>query len=98
MNDPMAHMHYSAAKCLAAPCVFLACLSLTSCQSGQAESPPSIEFTRVPPAAHGDSERLEEITGLVKGGQAGERIVVFALSGVWWVQPWEDRPFTTIRA
>ncbi len=75
----------------------VACVSLTSCRSGQTGSAPSIEFTRVPPAGDGTPEKLEEIAGRVKGARPGERVVVFALSGVWWVQPEQDRPFIPIQ-
>jgi len=74
----------------------LLCMPLTSCQTTRADRAPSIEITRVPPAGHGSSEKLENIAGRVEGAVAGERIVLFALSGVWWVQPSEERPFTVI--
>ncbi len=34
--------------------------------------------------------------GRVSGAAPGERVVLFALSGVWWVQPFENEPFTAI--
>jgi hypothetical protein len=63
----------------------------------QAGGEPSIEFTHVPPAGDGTPDKLEEISGRVKGTRPGERVVLFALSGVWWVQPGVDRPFTAIQ-
>ena len=56
--------------------------SLTGCTSGQAGSRPSIEFTHVPAAGHDDSGRLERIAGRAKKALPGDRIVLFALSGV----------------
>ena len=41
----------------------VACL-LNSCASSQADSTPSIEITRVPPAGGGDGNRLDPIEGL----------------------------------
>ncbi len=73
------------------------CVSLASCRSSHPNPAPSIEFTSVPPAGHGTSDRLESIAGRVQGALPGERLVLFALSGVWWVQPAEDRPFTNIQ-
>ncbi len=68
-----------------------------NCRSGRAGSQPSIEFTRVPPAGDGNSDKFEEIEGRIKGALPGERIVLFALSGVWWVQPEANEPFTAIQ-
>jgi hypothetical protein len=59
---------------------------------------PSIEFTVIPPASEGGSERMATIAGRVTGQRPGQRIVLFARSGVmWWVQPFTDRPFTLIQ-
>jgi hypothetical protein len=77
--------------------VVLSCVSLANCRSAHADNGRSIEFTHVPPAGDGTPEKLEAIAGRVKGARPGERIVLFALSGVWWVQPEMDRPFTTIQ-
>jgi hypothetical protein len=74
------------------------CVSLGSCRSTHADNGPSIEFTRVPPAGDGTPEKLEPIAGRVKGARPSDRIVLFALSGLWWVQPEVAQPFTTIHA
>jgi hypothetical protein len=39
---------------------------------------------------------MEAIEGRVTGAQPGQRIVLFARSGKWWVQPFASQPFTTI--
>ena len=57
---------------------------------------PVLEFTVVPEATAGGSRRLERIAGRVAGARPGQRIVLFAKSGIWWVQPFTDRPFTAI--
>jgi hypothetical protein len=69
----------------------LVCLSSAACRS------PSIEITAVPEAAPGGPARTERIAGRVKGAKKGQRIVLFARSGTWWVQPSGKMPFTTIR-
>jgi hypothetical protein len=72
------------------------CFGLTSCQSRQT-SAPAIEFTKIPPAAQGGRERVDTIEGRVANARPGQRIVIYAQSGPWWVQPWPDRPFIPIR-
>ncbi len=74
------------------------CIALTNCQSHQRNSAPSIEFTKVPPAAQGGRERVDTIAGRVRNPRPGQQIVIYAHSGPWWVQPWPDRPFTPIDA
>jgi hypothetical protein len=72
--------------------------TLTGCGISKAGLEPSIKFTRIPPAGDGSPDKLEEIEGRVTGARPGQRIVLFALSGVWWVQPITEHPFTPIRA
>jgi hypothetical protein len=71
-------------------------LLLAGCQSHKQPAGPSIEFTKIPPAAQGGRERVDTISGQVRGARPGQRIVVFARSGPWWVQPWPDKPFVAI--
>src|SRR6266581_250803 len=78
--------------------LLLFCIALTSCQSRQADTGPSIEFSKIPPAAQGGRERVDTIAGRVSGAHPGQQIVIYARSGPWWVQPWPDRPFIPIRA
>ncbi len=74
------------------------CLILNSCRSQKSDSAPSIEFTRIPQAAQGGPERVDTIAGRVHGSHPGERIVIYAHSGPWWVQPYSDRPFVPIQS
>jgi hypothetical protein len=60
-------------------------------------SDPVIEFTNVPAAAEGTADKLDPIEGRVVGAQRSDRLVVYALSGVWWVQPFAEKPFTEIQ-
>lgn len=75
----------------------IVCLLTPACRSPRATVPPSIEFTRLPPAGDGNPDLLNPIAGRVAGAQRGQRIVLFARSGLWWVQPLAERPFTTIQ-
>jgi signal transduction histidine kinase len=58
---------------------------------------PSVELGQVPPAAEGGEFRLGTIAGRVSGAQGGQRIVLYARSGDWYVQPYADQPFTAIQ-
>ncbi len=74
------------------------CILQSGCHSGQSKQEPSIEFSKIPPAAQGGRERVDTIAGRVIGARPGQRIVVYARSGPWWVQPWPDQPFIAIQA
>ena len=62
----------------------------------QPTSLPAIEFTQVPSADRGGQETLSTISGRVIGGSGEQRIVIYARSGSWFVQPFTDQPFTRI--
>ena len=68
------------------------------CHSQKSSAGASIEFTKIPPAAQGGRERVDTISGRVVGARPGQRIVVYAKSGPWWVQPWPDQAIIPIRA
>src|SRR5262249_11155198 len=74
------------------------CIVLSSCQSRHTDTGPSIEFSKIPPAAQGGRERVDTIAGRVKNARPGQQIVIYARSGPWWVQPWPDRPFIPIKS
>ena len=81
--------------------VFLAlacCLALQGCNSKKSDASPTIEFTKIPPAAQGGRERVDTIAGRVRNARAGQQIVIYAHSGQWWVQPWPEHPFIPIKA
>lgn len=73
-------------------------LPLHGCHSQETRTGPSIEFSKIPPAAQGGRERVDTIAGRVIGARPGQQIVVYARSGPWWVQPGPDQPFITIQA
>jgi hypothetical protein len=76
----------------------VALVLLAGCSTPQAHDEPTIEFTRIPEAAQGGPDMLDTIAGRVRGAKPGHRLVLFARSGAWWVQPVAERPFTTIEA
>jgi hypothetical protein len=74
------------------------CVLFSGCRASGTAREPAIEFSLVPPAGEGSPAVLEPIEGRVSGAKPGERIVLFAQAGEWWVQPLGDRPFTSIQA
>src|SRR5262245_36822078 len=67
------------------------------CRQAPAPPGPSIVFDRVPPGEPGGTWRLSDIVGRVVGAGPGQRIVLYARSGDWYVQPFADAPFTAVR-
>ena len=85
---------------LAVPAALVCCgLAGGSCaRNPPAAQAPAVELTRVPVAAEGGPDRMAPIAGRARGARPGQRIVLYARSGPWWVQPLADQPFTEIRA
>jgi hypothetical protein len=75
----------------------LVCLLIAACRPPQTPVRPSIEFTRLPPAGEGSPNKVDTIEGRVTGARFGQRVVLFARSGLWWVQPLAEQPFTAIQ-
>jgi hypothetical protein len=65
-----------------------------ACRRGNA---PSIAFTRIPQADAAGSARNDIIEGRVTGASSGQKIVLYAKTGKWWVQPLVDQPITGLR-
>lgn len=57
---------------------------------------PSITITTIPPAEKGGGRELDAISGRVRGASAGQRVVLYAHSGAWYIQPFADQPLTSI--
>lgn len=72
--------------------VLLSCMTF-GCQ----ESGPVVKFTRIPRSTAGGPDRFDTIEGRVIGARPGQRIVLYAQWGGWWVQPLADQPFTKIQ-
>jgi hypothetical protein len=71
---------------------------LAGCRSSRASQETSVVFTRLPKAGEGSSVTVNAIEGRVSGARPGQRVVVFAHSGVWWIQPLADNFLTEIHA
>lgn len=72
-------------------------LVLSGCALKQAEK-PLVEITLAPREDKGGTELMDKISGRVNGAHSDHRIVLFARSGAWYVQPYADQPFTRINA
>ena len=70
----------------------------TTCTNKTTPSKPSITLTQVPDAAEGGEQRMAPIAGRVTGARSNHRVVLFAKSGQWWVQPLVAKPFTEVAA
>ena len=73
------------------------CMLLGGCRSQSQGAGPSIEFTRVPPAEAGRTDKLDIIQGRVIGARPGQQIVLYAKAGTWWLQPLYNAPFTKVQ-
>jgi hypothetical protein len=85
---------YHRQKGLLLLCAFLLCLC--GCSLKPSASVPSIEFTRIPPAANSGKDKVDVIQGRVSGARPGQRVVLYAKNGIWWVQPLANEPYTTL--
>ena len=74
----------------------LAAVASVGCRAGDADRGPRVEMTNVPPADKGGPDTLDSISGRVVGARAGQRVVIFSKSRVWWVQPGARHPYTAI--
>jgi hypothetical protein len=74
----------------------VACAFTGACSTPPDTAKPAITLTEVPRAAEGGAQVIAPIAGRVTGARNGQRVVVFAKSGVWWVQPLVASPFTGI--
>jgi len=81
-------------KCAA---LVLLCSLLCGCGLLKGKTEPSIEFTKVPAAGVGGSQKVDVIAGRATGVRPGQRVVLYTRSAeLWWVQPFTSRPFTRI--
>src|SRR5260370_29040440 len=81
------------------PDIFLAIVSvlLVGCHSKDLPRKPSLQLTRVPLANPGGPEQLDYIEGRVSDVRPDQQIVLYAHSGIWYIQPFANRPFTKIQ-
>jgi hypothetical protein len=69
----------------------------TGCKT-KPPSPAKILFTKVPDFGQGNGSQLDPIEGRVENAQPGQKVVLYAKSGDWWVQPVTQNPFTTVQS
>ena len=77
--------------------LILGSLAAGGCGSRKEAAQATIEFTKVPPVGEGGAEAVTDIAGRVSRARADEKIVLFAKTDRWWIQPGPDQPFTTIQ-
>ncbi|WP_051979096.1 hypothetical protein [Edaphobacter aggregans] len=71
-------------------------LAAAGCRSNSRGDKAVIEFTQIPPTSPGGPDRVAYVRGRVHGVLPGQRIVLYAHAGSWWVQPLTDQPFTPV--
>jgi hypothetical protein len=65
--------------------------------SGCGSRPATIQFTQVPDAGPGGAAKTVKIAGRATDVKSGQRIVLFAWDGTWYIQPFASKPFTEIQ-
>ena len=76
--------------------VFVSAL-LYACNSSRVPPKPNVQITLVPAANPGGPVQLDFIEGRANGAKPGQQIVLYARSGIWWIQPFANQPFTKIQ-
>ena len=71
---------------------------IAGCKSQHVPGKPTIEIIQVPIASLGGPTQMDAIEGRVRNAQAGQQIVLYARSGVWWIQPLANQPYTKIQS
>ena len=71
------------------------CVFGAGCHSSR-DHAPEVQISHVPDADPGGPEKLDYIEGSVKNAQPGQHIVLYAHSGIWWVQPFAESTTTNI--
>ena len=78
--------------------LLVAALLFAGCKSQPLLGKPAIEITQVPIASLGGPTQLDSIEGRVSNAKPGQQIVLYARSGVWWIQPLANQPYTKIQS
>ena len=90
------HQLFSASTPFILVLLAIMCLQ-TGCDVRRARTEPTVTLTQIPPYAEGTAYKIETIEGRVTGAQPGEKIIIYAKSAVWWIQPTVLQPFTAIQ-
>ena len=72
------------------------CLFAAGCDSNKDRRAPQVRISRAPDANPGGPEKLDYIEGTVVNAGQGQHIVLYARSGIWWVQPFANQTTTNI--
>lgn len=67
------------------------------CHSSTLSSKPTLQITRVPAANPGGPVQMDFIEGRVTNAKPGQQVVLYAYSGVWWIQPFASHQYTNIQ-
>lgn len=70
---------------------------LVGCRSRSALPRPSIQITRAPAANPGGPAQMDYIEGRVSNAGRGQQVVLYAHSGIWWIQPFANQSLTKIQ-
>jgi hypothetical protein len=70
---------------------------LAGCQLHGGSPKPTLQISKVPAANPGGPVQMDYIEGRVSGATPGEQVVLYAHSGIWWIQPFATQPFTKIQ-
>jgi hypothetical protein len=76
----------------------LAAVLLAGCKSQSVPGKPVLEITQVPVASLGGPDQMDSIEGRVSNAKPGEQVVLYARSGVWWIQPLANQPYTKVQS
>ncbi|MBV9225003.1 MAG: glycoside hydrolase family 16 protein [Acidobacteriaceae bacterium] len=71
-------------------------LLLHGCAAKSNVPQAAIQITRVPQADSAGGTETEVIEGTVSGASSDDRVVLYAQTGTWWVQPLEKEPLTRL--
>jgi hypothetical protein len=66
------------------------------CQRSKDSNNHSISFKRIPQANAAGSGLHDIVTGMASGVAPGHKVVLYAKTGKWWVQPLAEQPFTSL--
>jgi hypothetical protein len=70
---------------------------LWGCNARSVPPKPTVEITQVPAANPGGPVQMDFIEGRANGAKPGQQIVLYAHSGIWWIQPFAAQFFTKIQ-
>jgi hypothetical protein len=69
---------------------------LAGCQRNPVGPKASVAITVVPRGGEGGPDNLESISGTATVTAPGQQIVLYALNGKWWIQPFHSKPYTSV--